>query len=93
MPQAVAFSARGSAVGRSDAARAGYDERIVVTVSRQLAAKQRCEKKNLRCVVLFAEVFPREEIVVSLIRQLSWTQPIELNGPGLANFAPSRSPT
>lgn len=35
-------------------------------------------EKNLRRMVQFAEVFPDEEIVVSLIRQLSWTHFIAL---------------
>ena len=54
--------------------RAGYGERIVVTLSRQLATEygRGFEEKNLRRMVQFAEVFPREETVVSLIRRLSW---------------------
>jgi hypothetical protein len=35
-------------------------------------------EKNLRRMMQFAEVFPKEEIVVSLIRQLSWTHFIAL---------------
>ncbi len=93
MPQAVALLARGSAGSRSDAAGGGYGERIVSTVSIQLAAEQGCEEKNLRSFVQFAEVFPLEEIVVSLIRQLSWIRLIELSSFGPANFALSRSPT
>lgn len=55
--------------------RAGYGEEIVATLSRQLAGDygRGFEEKNLRRMVQFAEVFPAEEIVVSLIRQLSWT--------------------
>ena len=34
--------------------------------------------KNLRRMIQFAEVFPDEQIVVSLIRQLSWTHFIAL---------------
>src|SRR4030067_3165675 len=30
-------------------------------------------EKNLRRMIQFAEVYPEEKIVVSLIRQLSWT--------------------
>jgi len=54
--------------------RAGYGERIVVTLSRQLVAEygRGFEEKNLRRMVQFAEVFPLEEIVVSLVRHLSW---------------------
>ncbi len=36
-------------------------------------------EKNLRRMIQFAEVFPQEEIVVSLIRQLSWTHFIALS--------------
>jgi len=36
------------------------------------------EKKNLRRMIQFAQVFPDEPIVVSLIRQLSWTHFIAL---------------
>lgn len=55
--------------------RAGYGEQIVATLSRQLAAEfgRGFEEKNLRRMVQFAEVFPQEEIVVSLVRHLSWT--------------------
>jgi predicted nuclease of restriction endonuclease-like (RecB) superfamily len=55
--------------------RAGYGEEIVASLSRQLAADygRGFEEKNLRRMMQFAEVFPSEEIVVSLIRQLSWT--------------------
>jgi hypothetical protein len=55
--------------------RAGYGKEIVATLSRQLAAKygNSFSEKNLRRMIQFAEVFPDEQIVVSLIRQLSWT--------------------
>ncbi|MFT3886397.1 MAG: PDDEXK nuclease domain-containing protein [Flavobacteriales bacterium] len=55
--------------------RAEYGERIVVSLSRQLVLEygQSFAEKNLRRMVQFAEVFPDEEIVVSLTRQLSWT--------------------
>ncbi|MGJ7613180.1 MULTISPECIES: PDDEXK nuclease domain-containing protein [unclassified Variovorax] len=55
--------------------RAGYGEEIVATLSRQLAADygRGFEEKNLRRMMQFAELFPSEEIVVSLIRHLSWT--------------------
>jgi len=60
--------------------RAGYGQRIVVTLSRQLKAEYSdgFSDKNLRRIMQFAEVFPDEKIVVSLIRQLSWTQFIAL---------------
>lgn len=55
--------------------RASYGEEIVATLSRQLAVEygRGFEEKNLRRMVQFAEVFADEQIVVSLIRQLSWT--------------------
>ena len=55
--------------------RASYGEQIVATLSRQLSAEfgRGFEEKNLRRMVQFAEVFSDEAIVVSLIRQLSWT--------------------
>src|SRR5574337_281556 len=55
--------------------RAAYGEQIVVTLSRQLEAEygRGFEEKNLRRMVQFAQVFPDEKIVVSLIRELSWT--------------------
>ena len=55
--------------------RAEYGKGIVVTLSRQLAAEfgRGFEEKNLRRMIQFAEVFPERSIVVSLVRQLSWT--------------------
>lgn len=55
--------------------RASYGVQIVATLSRQLSAEfgRGFEEKNLRRMVQFAEVFSDEAIVVSLIRQLSWT--------------------
>jgi predicted nuclease of restriction endonuclease-like (RecB) superfamily len=55
--------------------RAAYGEQIVVTVSRQLVVDygRGYSEKNLRRMVQFAEVFPEEEIVVTLSRQLSWS--------------------
>lgn len=55
--------------------RAEYGKEIVVTLSRQLALEYGKEfnDKNLRRMIQFAEVFPDEQIVVSLIRQLSWS--------------------
>ncbi len=56
-------------------ARAAYGEGIVALLSRELAADygRGFEEKNLRRMVQFAEVYPTEEFVVSLIRQLTWT--------------------
>ena len=53
---------------------------IVVTLSRQLVVDygNGFTEKNLRRMIQFAEVFPDEQIVVSLIRQLSWTHFIAL---------------
>lgn len=60
--------------------RATYGRRIVVSLSRQLVEEHGPSfgEKNLRRMIQFAEVFPQEEIVVSLIRQLSWTHFIAL---------------
>ena len=53
--------------------RASYGDAIVVTLSRQLRADygRGFAEKNLRRMVQFAEVFPEEEAVVALMRQLS----------------------
>jgi predicted nuclease of restriction endonuclease-like (RecB) superfamily len=55
--------------------RAEYGKQIVSAVSRQLEVDYggSFSEKNLRRMVQFATVFPEKEIVVSLIRQLSWT--------------------
>lgn len=60
--------------------RAQYGQKIITTVSRQLAADygKGFTEKNLRRMVQFAEVFHEKQIVVSLIRQLSWTHFIAL---------------
>lgn len=60
--------------------RAEYGNQIVATVSRQLAAEygSAFTEKNLRRMVQFAQIFPEKEIVVSLIRQLTWTHFIAL---------------
>ncbi len=53
--------------------RAEYGNKIVATVSRQLAAEYggAFTEKNLRRMVQFAQIFSEKEIVVSLIRQLT----------------------
>ena len=58
-----------------DERRAEYGKQIVATLSRQLEAEygSSFSEKNLRRMMQFAEVFPDEQIVVSLMRQLSWT--------------------
>ncbi len=55
--------------------RADYGGKIVVSLARQLEREfgRGFAEKNLRRMVQFAEVFPDRRIVVSLIRQLSWT--------------------
>jgi predicted nuclease of restriction endonuclease-like (RecB) superfamily len=57
------------------AKRAGYGEKIVATLSRQLEAEfgRGFAEKNLRRMVQFAEVFPDEQIVATLRRQLGWS--------------------
>jgi hypothetical protein len=53
--------------------RAEYGEQIVSAVSRELAAEfgQGFSEKNLWHMIRFAEVFPDEEIVSALQRELS----------------------
>jgi predicted nuclease of restriction endonuclease-like (RecB) superfamily len=60
--------------------RAEYGAEIVSTLGRQLEMEfgRGFADKNLRRMVQFAEVFPDPEIVVSLIRQLTWTHFIAL---------------
>lgn len=60
--------------------RAAYGSQIVVALARQLESEygQGFGEKNLRRMVQFAEVFPDEAIVVSLIRELTWTHFIAL---------------
>lgn len=55
--------------------RAEYGEKIVATLSRQLEAEfgRGFTEKNLRRMVQFAEVFPDEQIVATLRRQLGWS--------------------
>jgi predicted nuclease of restriction endonuclease-like (RecB) superfamily len=55
--------------------RASYGEEILATLSRQLVVEygRGFAEKNLRRMVQFAEVFPDDQIVVTLSRQLSWS--------------------
>ena len=55
--------------------RAEYGKQIVVTFSQQLLEDygNSFSEKNIRRMMQFATVFQEKEIVVSLIRQLSWT--------------------
>ena len=60
--------------------RAEYGKEIVSALGRQLEQEfgRGFGDKNLRRMIQFAEVFPDREIVVSLIRQLTWTHFIAL---------------
>lgn len=60
--------------------RASYGAEIVSTLSAQLVHEygQGFGSKNLARMIQFSEVFPDEQIVVSLVRQLSWTHFIAL---------------
>lgn len=55
--------------------RAEYGRQIVATVSRQLAGEygKGFVEKSLRRMIQFAEVFPDQEIVNGLTRQLTWS--------------------
>ncbi len=60
--------------------RAKYGKQIVVTLSRQLEKQygKGFDEKSINRMIQFASVFPEEEIVVSLSRQLSWSHIIAL---------------
>jgi len=60
--------------------RAAYGLEILPTLSAKLVHEygRGFAEKNLRRMVQFAEVFPDEQIVVSLVRHLSWTHFIAL---------------
>lgn len=55
--------------------RAEYGKQIIYSLSKELEIEYGASfsEKNLRRMVQFANVFPEQEIVVSLIRQLTWT--------------------
>jgi predicted nuclease of restriction endonuclease-like (RecB) superfamily len=55
--------------------RAEYGKQIIATLAKQLTIEygNSFAEKNLRRMVQFAQIFPDYEIVVSVIRQLSWT--------------------
>lgn len=55
--------------------RAEYGKQIVATLSRQLETEygKSFSETNVRRMMQFAELFPDQQIVVSLIRQLSWS--------------------
>jgi len=60
--------------------RAEYGKEVVATLAQELthAYGGGFAEKNLRRMMQFAEVFPDEQLVVSLVRQLSWTHIIAL---------------
>ena len=60
--------------------RAQYGRQIVHALSAELTAEygKGFSEKNLRRMIQFAEVFPDQQIVVSLTRQLSWTHFVAL---------------
>jgi predicted nuclease of restriction endonuclease-like (RecB) superfamily len=60
--------------------RAEYGKQVVLTLSSQLVEDfgRGFNEKNLRRMIQFAESFPDEQNVVSLMRQLSWTHFIAL---------------
>lgn len=60
--------------------RAAYGAEILQTVSAKLMVEHGSSfsEKNLRRMIQFSEVFPDEQILVSLIRHLSWTHFIAL---------------
>ncbi len=61
--------------------RAAYGQKIVATVSRQLQeeyGKKGYEEKNIRRMMQFARLFPEEQIVATLSRQLWWSHFVEV---------------
>ena len=60
--------------------RAEYGEEIVATLSTQLVPEfgEGFSKRNLFRMIRFAEVFPEEQIVVTLSRQLGWSHFVEI---------------
>lgn len=60
--------------------RAEYGQSIITTLAEKLTRDygNGFTEKSLRRMIQFADVFPDEQIVVSLIRQLSWTHFIAL---------------
>ncbi len=71
--------------------RAEYGKRIVAFLAKQLTDEYGASfsEKNLRRIIQFADVFPNEEIVVSLLRQLSWSHLDNFSGRR-AGFHPIR---
>ena len=60
--------------------RADYGEEICSTLSNQLTVEfgRGFAEKSLRRMIQFAEVFPRQEIVATLSRQLGWSHFVEI---------------
>lgn len=60
--------------------RAAYGKEIVPVLGRQLSAEfgRGFDEKSLRHMIKFAEAFPDDQIVSSLMRQLSWTHLLSL---------------
>ena len=60
--------------------RASYGEEIVVTLSQQLTNEfgSGFQKANLRRMIQMAELYPEQEIVATLSRQLSWSHFVTL---------------
>ncbi|NBR13057.1 MAG: DUF1016 family protein [Flavobacteriales bacterium] len=65
-----------------------YGKQIVATLWRQLESEygSSFSEKNLRRMMQFAKVFPDEKIVVSMIRNLSWSHIKELLQLDKTNF-------
>lgn len=55
--------------------RAEYGQKIVATVSRQLSTEygKGFLEKSLRRMIQFSEIFPDQQVMLSLTRQLSWS--------------------
>ena len=61
--------------------RAGYGKQIVASVARQLQEEygsKGFDAKNIHRMMQFAQKFPDEQIVASLMRQLSWTHILQV---------------
>ena len=64
-----------------DNQRAEYGKQIVASVARQLREEfgsKGFDEKNIRRMMQFAKVLPNEQIVASVMRQLSWTHILQV---------------
>ena len=64
-----------------DNQRAEYGKQIVASVARQLREEfgsKGFDEKNIRRMMQFAQVLPDEQIVASVMRQLSWTHILQV---------------